>query len=217
MKSIAGGALKGAPLFLWSLIGGYLALSVCVDASESAYGQNLPVGRYSLFFETGGAARRVDDDAGNAVERIELGYLDIFAVGNATSYRINLDDLVFGDFFLSMRPFRCVEHLGKMFCYLPYPYENKRLIGTKDLTDLEYDLLFIARTPTEYGIDPWNGRYFRLRWTGEGFIGEIHETDLNILAAPPDNGSLRPLAEAELLPMRDGGKQWVPRLLIEKP
>lgn len=130
-------------------------------------------------------------------------------------YEMTLNAEVFGDYFLSMRPFRCLSYEGRMFCYLPYPYENRHSISATSLTDLEYDLLFIARTPTEYGIDPWNGRYFRLRWEGENIVGEIHETDLNVLAAPPEDGSLRPLANAEIVPIAATAKQWTPKLLIK--
>lgn len=143
-----------------------------------------------------------------------IGSLYVDAFDAAGGFRVSLKDEVFGDYFLSMRPFRCITHRDSMLCHLPYPYENRRRIGRDDLTDLEYDLLFIARSPTEYGIDPWNGRYFRLRWDGEAIVGAMHETDLDVLASPPAAGDYRPLADAEMLPVPAGGASWAPLLRI---
>lgn len=162
--------------------------------------------RYDIRFEAGSAS-----DGG---ETLVIGSLLVTAFDSGDGYRVTLDDELFGDFFLSMRPFRCATHGDKMLCHLPYPYENRRRIGRDDLTDLEYDLLFIARSPTEYGIDPWNGRYFRLRWDGDEIVGRMHETDLDILAAPPDEGDYRPLADAEMLPVDASSSQWAPVLKI---
>lgn len=156
---------------------------------------------YAVYFDNGEAGR------------IDVGELRVARPGGRFEFVLNGE--AFGDYFLSMRPFQCVEHAGSMLCYLPYPYENRRILEERDLTDLEYDLLFIARTPTEYGIDPWNGRYFRLRREGESMVGTLYETDLNVLAAPPDDGSLRPLADADMVKLVPGGSQWVPRLRIE--
>ncbi len=165
--------------------------------------QRALAGEYGVWFDNG------------ADGRMEIGSLYLDALGEDAGYRFELKDEAFGDYFLSMRPFKCISYTDKMFCYLSYPYENRRKLSAEDLTDLEYDLLFIARSPTEYGIDPWNGRYFHLRWEGETIVGEIHETDLDILAAPPEDGSLRPLADADMVPVAASDKQWTPRLVIE--
>lgn len=158
---------------------------------------------YQVYFDNGAAGR------------LAIGELHLDALGEDNGYRFELDDALFSDHFLSMRPFKCVAHLERMFCYLGYPYAIRRNISRQDLTDLEYDLLFIARRPTEYGIDPWNGRYFRLRWEGDSIVGTIHETDLDILASPPEDGGLRPLAAAEIVPMEASDAQWTPRIVIE--
>jgi hypothetical protein len=158
--------------------------------------------RYAIHFDNG------DDGT------LAIGSLEVDAFDAAGGFRVTLNDELFGDFFLSMRPFRCMTHRDRMLCHLPYPYENRRRIARDDLTDLEYDLLFIARSPTEYGIDPWNGRYFRLRWDGDDIVGEMYETDLDILASPPEAGDYRPLANAEMLPVQAGGSQWAPVLRI---
>lgn len=38
-----------------------------------------------------------------------------------------------------------------------YPYELKQTITTENFTDLEYQLLFIWKSPKDFGIDAWNG------------------------------------------------------------
>ena len=138
-----------------------------------------------------------------------------------SAYTLSLADEVFSDHFLSMRPFKCLtdpasQHASKsrMLCHLPYPYKNRRRLAEGDYVDLEYDLLFIARSDKEYGIDPWHGRYFRLRWHGNTLTGAMQEVDLNVLAAPPEAGNLRPITYDDLTPAEKSDSKWTPSLLI---
>ena len=147
--------------------------------------------------------------------RVSIGELSIAALGHNDGYQLSLDDAAFSDHFLSMRPFQCLSKQEPMLCYTPYPYRNQRNISRNDLTDLEYDLLFIARTPAEFGINPWNGRYFQMRWQGDVIVGELNEVDLNILASPPEDGSLRPLVDEDLTPSEPSESKWTPQLRIE--
>ena len=124
-----------------------------------------------------------------------------------------LDDSKFENKFLSMRPFDCLPHPQQVVCHLAYPYEIKHHITSDDLTDLEYDLLFIHKRPEEYGIDAWNGFYYEMKMTDSGFEGELRETDLNVLAAPPKDGNLRPIKRSELHEASD--KHWPRRVIIE--
>lgn len=133
-------------------------------------------------------------------QRLSIATLSVSSFDRNDGYRLELEEGAFSHEFLSMRPFRCLTVQGVMLCYVEYPYVNQRKISRQDLTDLEYDLLFIARTEKEYGIDPWNGRYFKLRWQGASIVGELNEVDLNILASPPEGGSLRPIVNDDLSP-----------------
>lgn len=142
---------------------------------------------------------RVDLMADNG-RRFSIATLSISSFDQPDSYQLEMEAGVFSNEFLSMRPFKCLTVQGVMLCYVDYPYENLRKISRHDLTDLEYDLLFIARTEKEYGIDPWNGRYFKMRWQGDSIVGELNEVDLNILASPPEDGSLRPIIDEDLSP-----------------
>jgi len=110
-----------------------------------------------------------------------------------------LDAPEFGDEFLSMRPFHCLSDQAEMWCHLIYPYDLRNEITADDLTDLEYHLLFIFRSPDSYGIDAWNGLYFDLSLGGDGAItGTVSEVDLNILAVPPTDPTKRPISTGDL-------------------
>ena len=129
-------------------------------------------------------------------------------------YRVTMAEEPFRDHFLSMRPFRCLEGSRKHWCHVPYPYENARNIGT-DLTDLEYDFLFLWKDATDYGINMWNGVYYRLEADDTGrLVGALHEMDMDLLSAPPDAGVLRPLRPGDLHES-DPDSHWLPRMIIE--
>ncbi len=115
------------------------------------------------------------------------------------SFDVKLIDARFQDEFLSMRPFRCLPDTKEMWCYLAYPYTNKHEISRSDLQDLEYDLLFLFKPPKGYGIDAWNGLYFKLELQPDGSLkGQLHETDMNVLAVPPEASVLRPISHDAL-------------------
>lgn len=146
-------------------------------------------------------------------EPIRIGSIRLIPDGDGQRFELNLDSPRFEPRFLSMRPFRCLQG-EQTLCHLPYPYDWRRRITDADLTDLEYGLLFIRKSPEEYGIDPWNGLYYRLRRDGEGFTGVLHEVDLDVLAVPPDPGDRRPITPEMLTPAVPAA-HWLPRLTIE--
>jgi len=149
-----------------------------------------------------------------AGDPIPLGTLTLTPEADGHRFQLTLDFPGLESKFLSMRPFRCLVG-PQTVCHLPYPYENRRRISGTNLTDLEYALLFIRKTPEEYGIDPWNGLYYRLRWEADGRItGELHELDLNVLASPPPAGDLRPITRDQLHPA-PAAEHWLPWLTIE--
>lgn len=150
------------------------------------------------------------NDAGDRYVIADIEFPD---TGNG-SYQINWREDLFTDHFLSMRPFRCLDGDKKIICRVPYPYENKRSISNQDLTDLEYDLLFVWKGATDYGINLWNGMYFRLHSDGDRLVGDLHELDMNLLAAPPVAGNLRPIGESDLHPA-DLASHWLPQMAIE--
>lgn len=134
-----------------------------------------------------------------AGEETVIGTVLFTPAADKASFTIDLETDVFTDHFLSMRPFRCIEGPEDWACHLPYPYDIRRIVSSDDLIDLEYALLFIAKKPTEFGIDAWNGRYYRLSIADNGVIdGKLHEVDLNLLASPPEQAFSRPLQDKHL-------------------
>lgn len=142
--------------------------------------------------------------------RINIATLNLAADG---SYALSMNDSAFSDFFLSMRPFKCLAGAGKHWCHVPYPYDIARDVSS-DLTDLEYDFLFVWKDANEYGINMWNGVYYKLEDTGAGLEGRLHEMDMDVLSAPPAAGELRPLS-AKHLHESDPESHWLPKLVIE--
>ena len=141
-----------------------------------------------------------------------VGSVDFEPVGDGEfSYHVNWDEAKFSDQFLSMRPFKCLDGAEKQWCRVPYPYENKRRISSEDLTDLEYDLLFIWKKRGDYGIDMWNGVYYDIEASGDGLAGAMNEMDMDILSAPPEGGDLRPIGEYDL-ELADPDGHWLPLL-----
>jgi hypothetical protein len=134
--------------------------------------------------------------------RLEIGHVTFTPRDTGATIAVALDAPEFRDEFLSMRPFRCLPHEKQMWCHLAYPYATKGSISAEDLADLEYALLFLHKPPAGYGIDAWNGLYFKLAPDGEGGLsGQLHEADFNVLAVPPDAATLRPIPHSALTPV----------------
>jgi hypothetical protein len=146
-------------------------------------------------------------------DRQTLGEVKITPAQGGFSYRIVWDHERFENHFLSMRPFKCLPHPQRMICRLPYPYHLPRIISQERFTDLEYDLLFLHKVPGEYGINAWNGLYFKLGREQGNLVGELQETDLNVLQAPPEAGVAYPIDPQEIHPASE--KLWPRRLLLE--
>lgn len=173
-----------------------LLFSFCVQAAE------LPEGEKSILF--------VDNNG----ERLTIGKIDFKHKEGRVTYSIEFDDSVFSNEFLSMRPFKCIRKPGKMVCNLIYPYAKKGYITKQDMLDLEYDLLFLHKAPEEYGINAWNGLYYRISIINDGLEAKLMEVDLNVLAGPPDEGLLRPITD-DMLHKADPALHMFPRLLIQ--
>jgi len=127
---------------------------------------------------------------------------------------VNIDTGVFAEHFLSMRPFRCIEGEAEWFCYLEYPYELRSVVTKDDLSDLEYQLLFIRKAPSEFGIDAWNGLYYKLTIEEDGSItGKLLEGDLNSLQSPPAEKYAKPVDLEEFI-AGDKSRRLFPTLRI---
>lgn len=144
----------------------------------------------------------------------EVGSVEFQNAGEVVKYTVSWKDDKFADHFLSMRPFKCLEGSIKYWCRVPYPYPIKRVVSKHDLTDLEYDLLFIWKGSKEYGINMWNGVYYQLELESDRIVGSLSEMDMDKLSAPPDEGNLRPVREMDLEP-GEPSSHWLPKVIIE--
>jgi hypothetical protein len=147
-------------------------------------------------------------------DSIRIASIEFKPVNDGYDFIVSMNEDQFGDYFLSMRPFKCMTDKINMLCHLAYPYEIKRHITDQSLTALEYGFLFIRRKPSDYGINPWNGLYYPLHKQGEDYIGQAHEVDLDILAAPPPDSDPFPIKQVDLHEI-DAQHLWLPRLLIK--
>lgn len=130
------------------------------------------------------------------------------------TFEVKWDDTKFSEHFLSMRPFKCIDG-PQTFCHLGYPYKTKKLITKTDLQDLEYALLFVHKNEKEYGINFWNGVYYRLKREPNGSItGTVWETDMNELASPPEKEYERLIGGSELVEGSEG-KHRFPKIIIQ--
>ena len=143
-----------------------------------------------------------------------VGSIQFTKAGSGSSYAISWKDETFEEHFLSMRPFKCFEGSTKFWCRVPYPYEIKKTVSAEDLTDLEYDLMFIWKGATEYGINMWNGVYYQIEIQENKLVGSLNEIDMDKLSAPPETGNLRPIEEYDLEP-GEPESHWLPKLIIE--
>ncbi len=153
----------------------------------------------------------------NAGEPISIASVTVDKEGEHYRYSLTMDSSKFTDHFLSMRPFKCFQGPQHMLCHLPYPYDKTTVISADNLTDLEYDLLFIHRQASEYGINPWNGVYYKLRLDEESgkISGELREVDLDILASPPKDGVKYPIQDSDLIEAEPAAHSY-PQMVIEK-
>lgn len=134
-------------------------------------------------------------------QELKIGEVVFTDVKNGTSaVEVNIDTDKFTEHFLSMRPFRCIEGDTEWFCYLSYPYDLRMQVTEDDLSDLEYQLLFIRKTSSEFGIDAWNGLYYQLRLEADNTLtGKLLEGDLNSLQSPPAEKYAKPIDLVEFI------------------
>jgi hypothetical protein len=136
------------------------------------------------------------------------------AEGGGATFKITLKTEVFTDFFLSMREFKCLPAAKEISCHVPYPYANPATVGPGNLAWLEHSLLFLHKSPAEFGAKLWNGLYYEFQVQGNALAGTPRAVDLNEIAAPPRDASVPPFGKAlrhEVPP----GARWLAALLIE--
>ncbi|MDP2560475.1 hypothetical protein [Psychrobium sp. 1_MG-2023] len=142
-----------------------------------------------------------------------IGTVKFTSSAGKITYKLHINHDVFKDFFLSMKEMKCLE--GKqLWCHIPYPYPNKRVVTDNTLQWLEHDLLFMYKKPADFGANFYNGVYYRLQLTGDKITGIATAVDLNLLASPPESFEQPPITQAELDDI-DMSNHWLPNIIIE--
>ena len=144
-----------------------------------------------------------------------LGTVQFSPVADGRSrFTLALRHEAFKGFFLSMKEFKCLEAAVEVFCHVPYPYAQPGTVSATDLAWLEHALLFMFKLPADFGAKLWNGLYFQLRPTANGFEGRPQAVDLNHISAPPERPGVPPFRAA----LRDDiapTARWVNRLTLD--
>jgi hypothetical protein len=154
---------------------------------------------------------------GNAQgERIVIGQITFTPEADGKSrFKIVLDEKL-GEYFLAMRPFRCLTGPKQRLCN--FPVENEApLVSPADLTPLEYALMFMHTLPAALHVNPFNGAYYRMKIDGERIVGRQHDVDMDPFIAPttvPLERRKRPLRDEDLT-VADERSHWLPQLTIE--
>ncbi|GAB4399770.1 MAG: hypothetical protein OHK0048_13910 [Rhodoferax sp.] len=148
-------------------------------------------------------------------QRIDLGTLRFTPQDDGRSrFVLSLNPAIWRDYFLSMKEFKCLPADAEVSCHVPYPYANPATVAPGDYAWLELSLLFLFKTPAEFGAKLWNGVYFALQAEGDRLVGVPMAVDLNHISAPPDDPGIPPLGPLEREPY-PAGARWISRLVIQ--
>ena len=136
------------------------------------------------------------------------------AAGGKATFRVQMDHAVMKDHFLSMREFKCLPGGPEISCQVPYPYAQPGTVAPGQLAWLEHSLLFLHKSPAEFGAKLWNGLYFALREQGDALVGTPQAVDLNAIGAPPARLDVPPFGPAQRHEVPPGAR-WLRQLVIE--
>lgn len=149
-------------------------------------------------------------------ERQRIGSIVFTPAGDGrTRFKLTMEESL-EEYFLAMRPFRCLTGPRQRLCHFPVEREAP-LISADDLVPLEYALLFMRTAPKSLHIDPFNGLYYRMRLTPQGIVGQVHDVDMDPFITPdsvPVERRQRPIGATDLAP-GDPSSHWLPILSIE--
>lgn len=150
-------------------------------------------------------------------EKIQIGTVDFQAVGaDSKTFKITLKEDTMNEYFLAMRPFKCVAGTTQQYCL--FPVSNEPPIVTEgDFTTLEYQLMFMKTKPNALHINPFNGIYYRFSLDDKGgLVGVQHELDMDPFITPdsvPADRRLRPIRAVDLQDVQPQSA-WMPMLII---
>jgi hypothetical protein len=150
--------------------------------------------------------------ANAAGEKMRIGSVKFEPLGNGRAgFAFRLDESRFSEYFLAMRPFRCLAGKTQYLCH--FPYGGERQVSAGDLVPLEYQLMFMHKKPASVNLDSRNGLYWKLRADVVRLVGTLYDAEMDPIIVPHGDRR-RPLTE-EFLQRADEGSHWLPRLTVE--
>lgn len=150
-------------------------------------------------------------------EQVQIGTVEFKTVDDSSrSFKITLAEDRMQEYFLAMRPFKCVSGSTQQYCLFPVSNEPP-VIRENDFTPLEYQLMFMKTKPNALHINPFNGLYYRLSLNLQGVLqGVQYELDMDPFITPdsvPLERRTRPIDPENLSPA-DVNSAWMPQLII---
>jgi hypothetical protein len=147
----------------------------------------------------------------NSGEKIVIGKVRFMPQAGGTKAEFTADPSVFEERFLAMRPFICLDGAKHSYCH--FPYKSPQVIRDGDLTDLEYQFMFLRKPRNSVSLDPTSGLYYELKPTATGFEGALREVDMTPIIVP-EGDMTRPIKRENLFTSDPTG-HWLPKLVIE--
>ena len=151
-------------------------------------------------------------------QRLSIGSVSFQPEGTSSGgkvrFKTTLNPKAFTDYFLSMREFKCLPAAREVTCQVPYPYAHPATVTPDNLAWLEHSLLFLTKSPAEFGAKLWNGVYFKFSVRGDALVGSPMAVDLNEISAPPDDPTVPPFGPDHRQDM-PAGARWITELRIE--
>jgi hypothetical protein len=153
-----------------------------------------------------------------ASERHEIATIKFEPASEGTRFTVTLKADRFGEYFLAMRPFKCLVGSRQHLCHFPFERAGS-IITETDLQPLEYTLMFLHKKPATVSLDSRNGLYYTLKRNakGDGFEGRVHDVDMDPIIVPsgvPEARRTRPIRRDDLN-TADPSAYWLPFISVE--
>lgn len=154
-----------------------------------------------------------------AGEQIRIATIEFTPLNSESkSFKVTLAEDRMQEYFLAMRPFKCVSGPSQQYCLFPVSNEPA-VISKTDFTTLEYQLMFMKTKPNALHVNPFNGLYYSLSLAENGEItGVQKELDMDPFITPdavPAAKRLRPVDGKDLSAV-DPRSSWMPKMTIRR-
>jgi hypothetical protein len=150
-------------------------------------------------------------------EQVTIGTVEFTPLNSESkAFKVTLAEDRMQEYFLAMRPFKCVSGTTQQYCLFPVSNEPA-VISKTDLTTLEYQLMFMKTKPNALHVNPFNGLYYSLSLENNGEIrGVQKDLDMDPFITPdavPADKKLRPVNGKDLV-AADPRSSWMPEMVI---